>query len=101
MEHILPTSRGGTDALDHLAWACPICNAHKSNHVAGTDEAGIEQPLFHPRRDRWDVHFEFDPATCHLQGKTPKGQGTVNRLRLNAALRVAGRQLWVELGLYP
>lgn len=101
LEHIIPESLGGTDEPENLALACPTCNAHKSNHVLGRDDAGVEHPLFHPRRDRWHDHFEFDAATCQVKGRTPKGQGTVNRLRLNAAMQVAGRKHWVELGLYP
>jgi len=29
VDHVLPLSRGGTDSLDNLKWACPTCNASK------------------------------------------------------------------------
>jgi 5-methylcytosine-specific restriction endonuclease McrA len=30
-DHMIPLSRGGTDSLDNLVWACPSCNASKSD----------------------------------------------------------------------
>jgi hypothetical protein len=101
LEQIIPTSLGGNDDPENLPLACPTCNAYKSNYVLGMDDEGIENPLFHPRRDRWDDHFEFDAATYQVRGKTTKGRSTVNRLWLNAAMQVLGRKYWVELELYP
>lgn len=31
VDHKIPLSRGGTDSLDNLVWACPDCNLSKSN----------------------------------------------------------------------
>jgi len=30
-DHVIPLSRGGTDALDNLAWACATCNRSKGS----------------------------------------------------------------------
>src|SRR5260370_11318637 len=35
LEHIIPESLGGTDDLDNVALACPMCNCYKSDHVLG------------------------------------------------------------------
>jgi len=32
-DHILPLSRGGTDDLENLAWACPGCNQSKGDRT--------------------------------------------------------------------
>ena len=37
IEHIIPTSKKGTDDLDNLACACGGCNAHKFNKLLGKD----------------------------------------------------------------
>ncbi|MBV9275399.1 MAG: HNH endonuclease [Verrucomicrobia bacterium] len=75
LEHVFPDSLGGTDDLDNLALACPTCNYYKSNHLLGLDEEGVAgRPLFNPRKDRWDEHFEFDLATLPTQGKDGPGQ---------------------------
>ena len=34
VEHLLPVSRGGSDALINLALACSACNRYKSDFVA-------------------------------------------------------------------
>jgi len=60
IEHITPSSRGGSDDLANLALSCITCNGHKSDHTTGVDpETGRELPLFDPRRDRWERHFRF------------------------------------------
>ena len=30
-DHVLPLSRGGTDSIDNLVWACKSCNSSKGN----------------------------------------------------------------------
>ena len=102
LDHILPESLRGTDNMDNLALACPTCNYHKSAHVLGTDDGGLDDGrLFNPRPDHWDNHFVFDPVTLQLRGRTAEGQGTVNRLRMNDAIQIEARRHWVELDLYP
>jgi 5-methylcytosine-specific restriction endonuclease McrA len=102
LEHVFPESLGGTDDIGNLALACPTCNYYKSNHLLGKDEEGSPgRPLFNPRKDRWDEHFEFNRATLQLKGKTVQGSGTVKRLRMNDHMQIEARALWVELDLYP
>ena len=102
LDHILPGSLGGTDDMDNLALACPMCNYHKSAHVLGVDDGGLDDGrLFNPRPDDWDNHFVFDSVTLQLRGRTAEGRGTVNRLRMNDAIQIEARRHWVELDLYP
>jgi len=102
VEHILPRSAGGTDALDNLALACESCNLYKSDATSAWDqEEGRDVPLFHPRRDRWDEHFHFDPESGELRGFTAVGRATVARLKVNSAFQLRARRHWAQLGLYP
>ena len=58
VEHIVARQHGGGDALENLALACHLCNAHKGPNLSGIDAATERlAPLFHPRRDRWAEHF--------------------------------------------
>ena len=75
LEHVFPESLGGADDVDNLALACPTCNYYKSNHLLDLDEEGLaSRPLFNPRKDHWDAHFEFDRARLRLKGKTAVGK---------------------------
>jgi len=42
-DHVIPLSRGGTDALDNLAWACAACNGSKGSKTVQEWE-GARQP---------------------------------------------------------
>jgi hypothetical protein len=59
-------------------------------------------PLFHPRKDRWDDHFEMRDAA--IVGKTPIGRTTVFVLNMNAedqlelrAIMLGGKADWPTL----
>jgi 5-methylcytosine-specific restriction endonuclease McrA len=45
VEHLLPVSRGGTDAWENLALACRTCNQRKSDRTV--EEAGMQLRLHH------------------------------------------------------
>jgi 5-methylcytosine-specific restriction endonuclease McrA len=58
LEHIVPRTAGGTDALDNLALACPRCNHGKGarhDRRARTDARSAEviARLLEKRRRRW------------------------------------------------
>src|ERR1051326_1235976 len=58
VEHIIPQSQDGPTTLENLALACPGCNGHKSDKMIARDPvSGDIVPLYHPRRDQWNVHF--------------------------------------------
>lgn len=63
----------------------------KGPNLAGIDPlTGVIEPLFHPRRQAWDEHFEFHGVV--ISGKTPCGRTTVRVLAMNAEARVELRQ---------
>ncbi|HEV8070373.1 MAG TPA: HNH endonuclease signature motif containing protein [Planctomycetaceae bacterium] len=61
IEHVIPRKHRGTDDADNLALACAECNLHKGSDLTGIDpDSGEVTSLFHPRRDRWDDHFQWE-----------------------------------------
>lgn len=102
VEHVTPVSRGGPDAEANWALACRSCNLHKASHVSGIDpESGTEVRLFAPRVDRWEEHLRLAADTGRLEGVTPIGRATAERLQMNSEAQVAARRQWVRLGLFP
>jgi hypothetical protein len=102
LDHILPASRGGPTSLDNLAYACPHCNDRKWAHVDAPDPASDQiAPLFHPRNDRWDDHFDWSQATpFEIMGSTPTGRATVARLQLNHPELMQIRRELAKLGVH-
>jgi 5-methylcytosine-specific restriction endonuclease McrA len=83
IEHIIPKVHGGGDDLDNLALACIDCNLHKGPNLTGVDpETGRTTALFHPRRERWEDHFEW--LGISLLGKTAIGRTTIRVLDMNS-----------------
>jgi hypothetical protein len=102
VEHIHPRSEGGTDDSENLALACESCNLFKSNATTGRDEETEQDvSLFHPRRDDWAMHFHINEATMQIEGRTPTGRATIQRLRMNSDFQTRARQHWSRLNLYP
>jgi 5-methylcytosine-specific restriction endonuclease McrA len=100
VEHIIARQHGGTDDPENLALACNRCNACKGPNLTGIDpETSTVVPLFHPRRDAWADHFEFQHA--RIVGKTPKGRATVNVLQINDERRLERRAELLALGELP
>ena len=90
VEHIIPRIHGGTDDLDNLALACVDCNLHKGPNLVGIDpETERVTDLFHPRRHRWEDHFEW--RGIYLVGKTAIGRTTVRVLNMNSEDQLALR----------
>jgi HNH endonuclease len=102
VEHIVPSSRGGSDDPVNLALSCRACNLYKSDRVGGLDEeSGTEVPLFHPRADEWGQHFAVDQATGVMRGLTDLGRATTAALQMNRPVQLAARLQWMRLGIYP
>ena len=90
IEQIVPRKHGGESVADNLALACIDCNLAKSSNLAGFDPiTGQLTPLFHPRREQWDEHFEV--AGAFIVGKTPVGRTTVTVLNMNSEEQIALR----------
>ena len=102
IEHIFPTSRGGEDSVENLWLACRACNLAKSNKVSGIDKhSGQEVPLFNPRTQKWDEHFQWSKDSSNVIGITPIGRATVLALKLNNFFIVTARKNWVQVGWHP
>ncbi|MBI1831210.1 MAG: HNH endonuclease, partial [Planctomycetes bacterium] len=102
VEHIVPTSLGGSDDAANLALACHACNLLKSDRITATDpETDIESRLFHPRQDDWTSHFAIDLATGQINGVTPVGRATAEQLKMNRPLQIEARRHWMRVGLFP
>lgn len=103
VDHIVPLARGGADESSNWALACRVCNLRKLDAVDATDPAtGRRVPLFNPREQTWEDHFEVQQeAPFRIAGKTPIGRATIERLQLNSSLQLAAREQWVTLGLFP
>ena len=69
-----------------------------NDHVPDTGE---ELPLFNPRVDAWNVHFEWSDDGALIVGKTPCGRAAVVALHLNSPEIVVTRRLWVSVGWWP
>lgn len=100
IEHIVPKTKGGSDDLDNLAFACQGCNGRKYNHIEAKDSiSGEHFPLFHPRRDVWSDHFSWDSFKTHIIGITPVGRATLQRMQLNRREVVNLRKLLLDCPL--
>ncbi|MEZ6061070.1 MAG: HNH endonuclease signature motif containing protein [Planctomycetaceae bacterium] len=102
IEHLIPTSRGGTDAKENLWLACRMCNNFKSDQTETVDPAtGESVQIFDPRRQIWSDHFTWTSDGTLILGKTRVGRGTVVALRLNNLIAVTVRRHWVAAGWHP
>ena len=102
IDHLIPESRGGTNDEHNLFLACPMCNSHKADRLDAIDpETGVATPLFNPRTEVWDEHFEWTHEASIIGGKTAKGRATVTALNMNHPDIVAARRLWVIAGWHP
>lgn len=90
VEHVIPKVHGGSDDIDNLALACIDCNLHKGTNLTGIDPQTNElTELFHPRRQEWEDHFEWQGI--YLVGKTTTGRTTIRVLKINSEDQVALR----------
>lgn len=100
IDHVIARKHHGTDDPENLALACFACNNHKGANIAGIDTTtGELTRLFHPRRDRWEDHFEWDEAV--LVGRTPIGRTTVDVLAVNLGYRIQLRKALRDEGVFP
>ena len=99
IDHIVARQHIDEDVADlgRLALACPRCNLHKGTNLASVDpKTGDMVRLFHPRKDRWPEHFEFNGPW--VVGKTAIGRATIRLLMMNSADRAQLRRLLIRRG---
>ena len=92
IDHVIAVKHGGQTVVENLALCCAVCNRFKGSDIASIDpDTGQLTPLFHPRLDSWDDHYEF--RNGEILGLTATGRVTVRLLRMNRPMRVKERQL--------
>ncbi|MGB1286862.1 MAG: HNH endonuclease [Aggregatilineales bacterium] len=103
IEHIVPSSKGGTDDELNLWLACSTCNSHKSDKLTGYDsETEAEVRLFNPRTQNWYEHFEWIEDGLRLKGLTPAGRVTIVALHMNDnPLVLNTRKMWMDVNWHP
>lgn len=100
LDHIRSQKLHGPTSLENLCLACSQCNSAKGPLVAGYDPATDELvPLFNPRADTWEDHFEWNGPT--LVGWTAIGRATIDVLKINDSLRVEHRRLLIQAKRFP
>jgi HNH endonuclease len=101
-DHIHPRAKGGETSFENVCLACRACNGYKSDSVEALDSiTNLPVPLFHPRRQIWQDHFEWIQNDTEIQGKTAVGRVTVAILQMNHGAIVVTRQRWVAVGWHP
>jgi hypothetical protein len=102
VEHIIPLSRGGTNALDNLAYACQGCNNRKYTSTQAFDFVSQSTvPIFHPRQHAWVEHFNWSDDGTLILGLTPIGRAAVEKLQLNRSGLVKLRRILFDVGEHP
>ena len=102
VEHVVPRSRGGPDALSNRALACATCNLVKADKMTAIDPLSqLEIALFNPRTQVWDEHFRWADDKQTLVGITAIGRATVAGLDMNGDVHQIARQLWFATGWLP
>lgn len=100
VDHVIAQKHGGGSDLDNLAWACFQCNVSKGSNIAGYDpETGQLTPLFNPRTQAWEDHFQLNGPI--IQARTPEGRVTLALLQFNHPERVEMRVSLLSLKLWP
>ena len=98
-DHIVPLQHGGVTDLTNLALACLRCNRHKGPNIGSFDPlTGQLVPLFHPRLQVWDQHFQIVDA--EIIPLTAEGRVTVRVLRFNDPDRLTERQRLLAARLF-
>jgi hypothetical protein len=98
IDHIIAEQHGGTDSLDNLCIACSACNLAKGTNLAGYWHGQIV-PLFNPRLQKWERHFEWRGPV--LVGRTLAGKVTVQVLNINHPARVFQREMLIAASRFP
>lgn len=102
IDHIDPESVGGSSTAENLCLACFSCNTYKGTKQAWSDPlTNAEVRLFHPLRQQWHDHFQWDVSGTLILGRTACGRATVAALRMNHPTIVFARRRWVAAGWHP
>ena len=102
VDHIIPEILGGASDPQNLCLACWDCNLTKGSRIAALEpQTQSLVPLFHPRKERWEEHFEWHYEGLIVTERTTTGRVTINALELNRDVLVEARTRWMEVGWHP
>lgn len=102
LEHIVPIAQGGSSDTDNLCLSCAWCNSYKWAKTTGTDpETSSTFPLFNPRQQKWQDHFQWDESETNIIGLTAVGRATIATLKMNNIYIVPARRHWLDAGWRP
>ena len=102
VDHVIPSTKGGSDEFENLALCCYLCNPTKGARTeARNPDTGELVPLLNPRRQWWADHFAWSDDGLRIVGRTAIGRATVSALRLNRPSLLVSRQTWVQWGVHP
>lgn len=95
VDHVVPESQSGPTSISNLALACPHCNSSKWACERDVDPVtGQVVALFNPRTQVWSEHFQWSRRnSLRLDGSTPCGRATVERLQINAPAMLEARRI--------
>ena len=87
VDHITAVQHSGSNEESNLCFCCIRCNLKKGPNIASVDPGASGQPiivpLYHPRQERWEEHFQLlEDGT--MRGLTPQGRATARLLDFNA-----------------
>lgn len=92
IDHYRPVTKGGSDKLGNLVYACVHCNRFKGNYWPDENDPKSLY-LLHPGEDDPAVHFKLT-ASGRLEGSTRRGWFHIRRLHLNRPQLVVWRLNW-------
>lgn len=88
MDHFIPTSKGGTDVLDNLVYACHRCNLYKHDYYPLKSN---DLSVFNPRIEIYQEHFMLlENGVLHPLSVT--ADFSIKLLRLNRGPLIAYRE---------
>jgi hypothetical protein len=100
IDHVIAVSHLGATRAGNLALSCFLDNSYKGTNLSGIDpETGLVTRLFHPRRHKWQRHFEWEGP--FLRGRTSVGRATISTLKINLPNRVAHRAALIAERAFP
>lgn len=100
IDHVIPTSEGGTDTLDNYALACFHCNRRKSNKQF-VEQNGERIALFNPRQMTWAENFIWSANGLQIVPLTEIGVVTIELFDLNRERILAIRQADISVKRHP
>lgn len=102
IEHVIPFYLTQNNELDNLAFAFDGCNSNKWGRTEWLDIiTNSKVPLFNPRQNLWQEHFEWHDTFTIIIGKTPIGRATIDLLKMNRQGLVNIRKALYTYGVLP